>query len=62
MSNSFPRIVEKIRHKAGKVSQRGDVSAICFPIPRAINLKKESWTIRDDAVTCPKCLKILAAS
>lgn len=50
----------KIYHKFDKVSAFGAVSALCFPIPRSIDLKKELWTIRDEAVTCPKCLKILA--
>ena len=32
----------KIYHKAGKTNANGDVSALCFPIPHAINLKRES--------------------
>ena len=43
---------------ADKISARG-VSALCFPKPRAIDLKRAAWTIRASAVTCEKCLKIL---
>ena len=45
----------KIYHKAGKTNANGDVSALCFPIPHAINLKRELWTLRDESVTCKKC-------
>ena len=45
----------KVIHRAGLVSRTGKVSARCFPTPRPINLKVASWTLRDDAVTCPKC-------
>ena len=50
---------EKIRQRAKLVSQNGDVSPLCAIKPRRINLKKESWTNRDGAVTCPKCLEII---
>jgi hypothetical protein len=43
-------------HLATLIDERGKVSALCFRSPRAINLKRATWTIRDDAVTCPKCL------
>lgn len=46
----------RIIHKAGKINQRGGVSAICFKSPRAINMKIASWVMRDEAVTCPNCL------
>jgi hypothetical protein len=49
----------KVRHKAGLMDSRGQVSALCFPTPRSINLKRETWTLRDVAVTCPKCLEAL---
>lgn len=52
--------IPKIYHMANKVNAGGGVSALCFPIPRSIDLKKELWTILDEAVTCPKCLKIIA--
>jgi len=46
----------KIIHKAKLVASHGDVSPLCAKTPRKIDLSKESWTLRDNAVTCPKCL------
>jgi len=50
----------KLYHRAKYISDRG-VSALCFPKPRAIDLRKALWTIVDASVTCPKCLKLMAA-
>ena len=49
----------KIYHRADKMDPDGNVSALCFKRPKAIDLSKASWTIRDEAVTCPKCRKII---
>jgi len=49
---------EAARRQQELVSALG-VSALCFPKPRAIDLKRAAWTIRASAVTCEKCLKIL---
>ena len=46
-------------HRANELSSSGEVSALCFKQPRAIDLSKSLWTIRDEAVTCPKCLKLI---
>lgn len=46
---------EKIIHRADKIAQNGDVSALCFETPRPINLKRATWTIVDDLVTCTNC-------
>jgi len=56
----WPDVISSERkyHFANKFSERG-VSALCFPTPRAIDLKRATWTIRPDAVTCKKCLKLL---
>ncbi len=43
-------------HRGALINQRGGVSALCFVRPRAINLKSATWTNRDEAVTCKKCL------
>jgi hypothetical protein len=48
----------RIVHKAAKVSDRG-VSALCSEKPRAINMKTSTWALRDEAVTCKRCLVIL---
>ena len=51
---------EKARHRADKTNiETGAVSALCFKKPRAIDLKIASWTIRDEAVTCKQCLRII---
>lgn len=49
----------KIIHYGKHVNQDGDVSALCFPRPRKINLSIASWTIHPKSVTCPKCAKII---
>ena len=46
-------------HYASCVDGKGGVSALCFPKPKAINLKVASWTIREKAVTCNKCRSLL---
>jgi hypothetical protein len=50
---------QKIYHRAKHIRSDGAVSALCFKTPRKINLKRALWTIRDEAVTCRKCLKLL---
>ena len=47
-------------HLAEKIASGGRVSAACFDPPRAINLKRATWTIRPEAVTCPRCLALIA--
>lgn len=49
----------KIYHRAKLISNNGDVSPLCAKIPRKLDLAKELWTNRDEAVTCPKCLEII---
>lgn len=46
----------RTRHMADKVNARGGVSALCFPTPKAINMKRETWVTDARAVTCAKCL------
>lgn len=50
----------KIYHMADKVNGKGGVSALCFGRLQAINLRVVGWVTREDAVTCPKCLKIIS--
>lgn len=45
----------KIVHRAKYIAPNGDVSALYFNKPHAIDLAKATWTNRDDAVTCKKC-------
>lgn len=53
-------MAERKYHFAKHIREDGSVSAICFSVPRAICLKQATWTNRKEAVTCKKCLKILA--
>jgi hypothetical protein len=50
----------KVYHKAKMVAPDGSVSPLCAGTPRALDLSKELWTLRDDAVTCKKCLAMLS--
>lgn len=47
-------VKQRVYHYAAKTSEAG-VSALCFKVPRAIDMKRASWTLREEAVTCPKC-------
>lgn len=51
----------RIRHRGDKIDGRGRVSALCFPVPRAIDMKRATWVMSDEAVTCPKCRALIAA-
>lgn len=46
----------RITHKAVKFAPNGDASALCSERPRAINMRTSTWTLRDEAVTCKRCL------
>lgn len=50
---------EKPVHMAGKTRGDGAVSPRCAKVPRPIDLKRETWTLRPEAVTCPQCLALL---
>ena len=52
--------VTKPYHFAAKVNELGQMSALCFRKPMQINLRRASWTIRPQAVTCPKCKRLMA--
>jgi hypothetical protein len=49
---------QRTYHRATKIREDGSVSALCFKSPRAIDMRRATWTIRDEAVTCPKCLEV----
>ncbi len=42
-------------HLIKMVSPEGLVSPVCAEPPRALNLKRETWTLRLQAVTCEAC-------
>ena len=50
---------QRTYHRAAKIREDGSVSALCFKSPRAIDMRRATWTIRDEAVTCPRCLEAL---
>ncbi len=51
----------RLYHLADKTRPDGAVSAACFASPRAIDMKRATWTLRSEAVTCPKCRAIIDA-
>ena len=53
-----PLTPSRVYHRAHLISARG-VSALCFAKRRAIDMKRATWTNRDEAVTCRKCLAII---
>lgn len=58
-SKDDPYRDRKKYHMAHLMSEKG-VSALCFTRPRPINLSVALWTIREEAVTCSKCLALIA--
>lgn len=51
----------RVRHRGAAIDERGRVSALCFPKPRAIDMKRATWVMSDEAVTCPKCKALILA-
>jgi hypothetical protein len=51
----------RIYHRGTKVNRHGRVTALCFARPRGIDMKRATWTISDEAVTCPKCKALILA-
>lgn len=52
--------LQRLYHFAAKIRDDGAVSPLCAKTPRAIDLTQALWTIRREAVTCPKCLAVMA--
>jgi len=62
MRRDDPYYDNYIYHWASKINSDGDVSALCYVKPRAINYARgQSWTNREEAVTCPRCRRLLRA-
>jgi hypothetical protein len=61
MTSDDPYCDNKPYHMAHLFSSGGDVSPLCAAKPRRLNLRRETWTIRWEAVTCPRCLKLRPA-
>lgn len=49
----------KIVHRADKIRSSGAVSAFCFASPKPIDLGRSTWSNRDEAVTCSRCLRLI---
>ena len=49
----------KTVHMAKLLSQDGGVSPLCARRPKVIDLKTATWTNRPEAVTCPRCKRLL---
>lgn len=49
----------KLYHMADMITDQGDVSPLCASRPRKIDLRRASWTIRSEAVTCQRCKMLL---
>lgn len=49
----------RLYHRGALINDHGEVSALCFSKPHSIDLTRASWTNRDEAVTCKKCLAII---
>ena len=52
--------LQRAYHRAHLIDSNGHCSALCYQRPRLIDLRKALWTIRDEAVTCRKCLNKIA--
>mgnify|MGYP001560856239 CR=1 FL=1 len=46
-------------HYAALVSHTGAISPLCAKVPRRLNLNRELWTLRKEAVTCERCAQAL---
>ena len=49
-------------HRATLIRSDGKVSPLCAKRPRVLNLARETWTNRDAAVTCRRCLAAMKAA
>jgi hypothetical protein len=52
----------KLYHRACQVRADGAVFALCNGGERPINLKRALWTNRNEAVTCKRCLRMIASA
>lgn len=51
-------------HRAKLAGPNGEISPLCAKKPRAIDMSvasNETWTVIDDDVTCPACIRKLKA-
>ena len=51
----------RVRHRGDKINDKGRVSALCFPVPRAIDMRRATWVMSDAATTCPTCVAMIQA-
>lgn len=55
----IPGMPTRAYHLATKIRADGGVSALCYDPPRKIDLTRAAWTLRPQAVTRRKCLRLL---
>ena len=53
-------LYKRTYHKANKINQFGQASAICYKSPRPIPKKERFVMFINEGVNCPKCLKIIS--
>jgi len=54
-----PYYDRKVYHIAAKFTAAGQVSALCYKRPKAIDLKRgQSWTLVPETATCPRCRRL----
>lgn len=53
------KLKRRITHFADWIREDGAVSAACFAKPRAIDMKRASWTNQPEFVSCKNCLALL---
>jgi hypothetical protein len=51
--------LRKTIHRGAMIRADGAVSAACFKRPHPVDLARASWTIRNEAVTCARCRRLL---
>jgi len=55
-------MAERVIHRAKFINHKGQVSPLCREVPRALNMKKESWVSAPEnngSITCKRCRKKL---
>lgn len=59
MNKNDPYNDKKKCHKAGKVNQRGQASALCYKTPRPIPRTERYVIFTNEGVNCKKCLNLI---
>jgi hypothetical protein len=61
MRKADPYYDHKVYHIASKMNDEGEVSALCYKKPKAINLQRgQSWTLVPETATCSRCRDLVS--